>query len=731
MKTLHGRPRSLEEENLELDFSRVTGEAGPTFPLDRREFLKLVGGGIVICFTVPHSLAIQEGERRRGGGQQLPEDFNAFLRIGEDAQVTGFTGKIEMGQGVITSLAQMLADELDVALDSVHMVMGDTDLCPWDRGTFGSMTTRFFGPPFRAAAAEAKAVLVELAAEQLGVGKDRLKTKDGVVYEEGGQKKVTYAELAKGKKILRHVKGAALETAADFTIVGKPVLRRDSVDKVTGKAQFSGDIKEPGMLCARILRPPAHGAKLVSVDTSGARGIPGVQVIQEEDLIAVLHPEPETAEEALGKIKAKFDQPKPYADDKTIFEHLLKVAPAGEVVVEGGNLAEGEKAADYVVDATYLNSYVSHAPMEPHTALAKMEGNKLTIWASTQTPFPLKDAAASLLGMAPANVRVITPFVGGGFGGKSNIQQALEAVRLAKLTGRPIQVAWTRAEEFFYDTFRPAAVVKIRAGVTKSGLMTFWDYGVYFAGARGSEQFYAIPNHRTMAYGSGWTAAHGAHPFATGPWRAPGNNTNTHARESHIDALAAKAGIDPVEFRLKNLKDERMRRVLQAAAEKFGWTPAKAPRGRGYGVACGTDVGTYVAHMAEVQVDKNTGAVQVKRVVCAQEMGLCVNPEGARLQMEGCVMMGLGYALREEIRFTGGEIHDSNFDTYPIPHFSWLPEIETVILDAKDSPAQGGGEPAVICMGGLIANAVFDATGVRMLQLPMTPERIKAALSRG
>ena len=730
MKAFDARPRSLEEENLELDFSDVTGEAGPTFPLDRREFLKLLGGGIVVSFSVPSMWAFQERERGRGADQELPEDFNAFLKIGEDGRVTGFTGKVELGQGVITSLAQMLADELDVSLDSVDMVMGDTDLCPWDRGTFGSMTTRFFGPPFRAAAAEAKAVLVELAAEQLGVAKARLKTKDGVVYEDAGQKKVTYAELAKGKNILRHVKGAALESSSDFTIIGKPTLRKDSVDKVTGRAQFSGDLKEPGMLCARILRPPAHGAKLVSVDASGAREIPGVQVIQEGDLIAVLHPQADIAEKALGRIKAKFDPPKPYADDKTIFEHLLKVAPAGEVVIEGGNLAEGEKAAGSAVDATYLNSYVAHAPMEPHTALAKMGGNRLTIWASTQTPFPLKEAAASLVGMPAEKVRVITPFVGGGFGGKSNIRQALEAARLAKLTGKPIQVAWTRAEEFFYDTFRPAAVVKIKAGVTESGLISFWDYGVYFAGARGAQHFYNIPNHRTMAYGSGWTGVPGSHPFATGPWRAPGNNTNTYARESHIDMLAAKAGMDSVEFRLKNLKDERMRRVLQAVAEKFGWSPAKAPSGRGYGVACGIDVGTYVAHMAEVEVDRNTGSVRVKRVVCAQEMGLCINPEGARLQMEGCIMMGLGYALTEGIRFTGGEIHDANFDTYTIPRFSWLPEIETVIVDAKDSPAQGGGEPAVICMGALIANAVFDATGARVLQLPMTPERVKAALSR-
>ncbi|MGE5326137.1 MAG: xanthine dehydrogenase family protein molybdopterin-binding subunit, partial [Deltaproteobacteria bacterium] len=332
--------------------------------------------------------------------------------------------------------------------------------------------------------------------------------------------------------------------------------------------------------------------------------------------------------------------------------------------------------------------------------------------------------------MPSASVRVITPFVGGGFGGKSAIRQALEAARLAKLTGKPVQVAWTRAEEFFYDTFRPAAVVKIKAGVTKAGLLTFWDYGVYFAGGRGSEQFYNIPNHRTLSYGSGWTAPEGAHPFATGPWRAPANNSNTHARESHINLLASKAGMDPIEFRLKNLKDERMLRVLTAAAEKFGWTSGKSPSGRGLGVACGTDVGTVVAHIAEVAVDNKTGHVQVKRVVCAQEMGLCINPEGARIQMEGCVTMGLGYALTEELKFTGGDIHDRNFDTYAIPRFSWLPKIETVILDAKDKPAQGGGEPAVICMGAVVANAVYDATGVRLLQLPMTPERVKAALSR-
>ncbi len=292
------------------------------------------------------------------------------------------------------------------------------------------------------------------------------------------------------------------------------------------------------MRFGKILRPPVHDAKLIRVDTAGAREVEGAQVIQEGDLVAVLHQDPDGAQEALTKIKAQYDRPAPSADDKTIFDHLLQVAPPGETVAEGGNLAEGQKAARFVCGREISRTVMYRTlAIEPHTALAKIEGDKATVWASTQTPFALKQAAASLLGFPPQNVRVITPFVGGGFGGKSNIQQALEAVRLAKLAGKPVQVGWTRAEEFFYDTFRPAAVVKIKAGITESGLISFWDYAEYFAGERGAPQFYNIPHHRTMTYGFGWGAPQGAHPFATGPWRAPGNNTNTFARESHIDML--------------------------------------------------------------------------------------------------------------------------------------------------------------------------------------------------
>ena len=433
------------------------------------------------------------------------------------------------------------------------------------------------------------------------------------------------------------------------------------------------------------------------------------------------------AEKYLDKIKATYDTPDSDLNDKTIFDHLIKSAPEGSVLKEEGDLIAGKNSADEFVEQQYLDGYVAHSPMEPHAALAIMENGRLKIWASTQRPFGLKSDIAKSLNLKEENVQVMQVFLGGGFGGKSAYGQAIEAARLAKLSGKPVMVAWTRTEEFFYDTYRPAAVVKINAGCKKDGSMTQWDYGVYFAGQRGAQHFYDIPNHKTTVYNSSWTAP-GVHPFATGAWRAPSNNTNSFARESQINIMAAKIGMDPVEFRLKNLKDERMIRTLKTAVEKFGWNPVKSPSGQGYGIACGVDAGSYVALMTQVDVDRNTGKVQVNRVVVAQDMGLVINPQGATIQAEGCVTMGLGYALSEDIQFTGGQIHNRNFDSYELPKFSWVPKIEVELLDLPNEPAQGGGEPAIICMGALIGNAIYDAIGVRLNQLPMNPERILEAL---
>ncbi len=697
--------------------------------MNRRDFLKLSGGGIFIFFNTWDLLGtlVQQPRPRR----ELPTDFNAFLRIGEDGMVSGYTGKVEMGQGPITSLAQMLADELDVKYEHVKMVMGDTDICPWDRGTFGSLTTRSFGIPWRAAAAEARGVLLQLGSEQMGVPVTQLEVKEGVITDKKNEKnKVTYAQLAKGKSIERYLdKKPQVKEHTDFRIMGKSYLRQDSRLKVTGQAKYAGDYHPTGMLYARILRPPSHGATLVSADTSEAEKMEGIKVVRDGDLIAVLHQLPDKAKEAIEKVRAEYTYDEKDVDDKNVFDYLLKSAPQGNVNTEKGDLAAGRSMSQSIIESEYYNSYVAHAPIEPHTALASMDGDRMIVRGSTQAPFSAQESIARELGMDLEKVRVITPFVGGGFGGKNANQQMVEAARLAKLAGVPVMVVWTRQEEFFYDTFRPAAVVKITSGTDEAGRISLWDYHVYFAGDRGSETIYEVPHERKTVYGRGWTAPE-VHPFATGPWRAPSNNTNTFARESQIEVMASKAGMDPLEFRLKNLRDERMIGVLKAVADKFGWTPIKGPSGKGYGIACGIDAGTYVAHMAEVKVDGSTGQVQVVRVACAQDMGFCVNPEGAVIQMEGCIMMGLGYALSEEIQFTGGKIHNENFDFYELPRFSWTPDIQTVILDKPDQPSQGGGEPAIICMGGVIANAIFDATGTRMLQLPMTPQRIREALKK-
>lgn len=711
-------------------------QTASSLPVNRREFLKklgVLGGGILVYFQVGDSAAWAQ---RRGGGWRpnTTDDFNAFLRVGVDGRATCLTGKIEMGQGVVTSLPQMLAEELDVSYNSVDIIMGDTDLCPWDMGTFGSMTTRFFGPSLLNAAREARGVLKELAAEYLKVPVDRLQTKDGVVYDKAQpRKQVTYGRLTEGKIIERHLKQKPPpKRPSEYKVMGKPQLHRDAEEKVTGKAQYAGDIRLPGMLYATILRPPAHGARLKSVDTTEAEKMKGVRVVKDGDFIATLHENPDEAEKALSKIKANFLTPKTGIDDKTIFDHLMKQTPGPSIASSGGDLETGKEQATTIFEETYLNSYVSHAPIETHTAVAKVEGNNSTVWASTQGPFMVQRQVAGGLNISDKNVRVITPFVGGGFGGKTSGPQAVEAARLAKLTGRPVQVAWSRKEEFFYDSFRPAAVVKIKSGLNDAGDIVLWDYHVYYAGERGSEQFYEIPHHREAVYG-GWGGRQGpafGHPFAVGPWRAPAANTNTYARDLHLNIMASKAGIDPLEFRLKHLRDKRMIGVLKTAAKTFGWRSSKTPSGRGYGISCGIDAGTYVAFMAEVDVDKREGNVEVKRVVCAQDMGFSVNPEGARIQMEGCMTMGLGYALTEEIHFKDGEIFDVNFNTYDIPRFSWLPKIETMIVDNPNHPPQGGGEPAIIGMGGVLATAIFDATAARLFQLPMTPERVLEAIKR-
>jgi nicotinate dehydrogenase subunit B len=697
--------------------------------LSRRSFFRLAGGGVVMLVALgPLPLRAQDAPRL------YPEDFNAYLVIGENGRVTVFSGKIEMGQGVMTSQAQMVAEELGVELAAIDMVLGDTERCPWDMGTFGSLTSRMFGPALRAAAAQARLVLIALAAERLGVPAQRLEVRNGLVSVTGEPgRAIGYGTLSKGARIAKVVdEKAVLQAASGFRVMGTSPRRLDAHAKVTGAAKYAADLRVPGMLCARVLRPPAHGATLMRLDSSAVERMPGVTLARQGDLVAVLHADPDRAEAALGRLDAQWRVPESKLDQDNIFDHIVAQSTLQKELVNRGDLAAARARSERVFEATFKKGYVAHAPIEPHAALAEVKDGRATVWASTQTPFPTRDRIAKVLGLDARSVRVITPFLGGGFGGKSADAQAVEAARLAQITGKPVQVAWSRAEEFFNDTFDPASVVKIVSGIDRDGRISLWDYSVYAAGERGATTFYDIADARIRsagrtAYGSD-AEGQSVHPFAVGPWRAPGANMNVFATESQVDTMASAAGMDPFEFRMKNLKDARMRRALAAAARAFGWTAAAAPSGRGFGIACSVDAGTHVATMAEVKVDPATGRVHVLRIVCAQDMGIVVNPEGAKMQIEGGITMGLGYALAEELRFRGGEILDRNFDSYEIPRFSGVARVEAVLVQNDDLAPQGGGEPSITTAGAVIANAVFDATGARVLRLPLTAERVRSAI---
>ena len=719
----------MKEDNYDDNLAYYFPDKKPDLSLDRREFLKLTGGGITIFFTVGDLFADQQRRRR---GRSYPEDFNAYLRIHEDGRISCFTGKIEMGQGIITSFAQMLAEELDVALGTVDMVMGDTTLCPYDGSTTGSRSTKFFGPPLRKAAAEAKMVLIKLAAEVLKIPEEQLITKDGIVLDKNNRaNKVSYAQLAKGKKMANYPDlKVSNKPFNEHTVSGKATLRSDSMAKITGEAKFTADIILPGMLYAKILRPPAHGAKLIDVDLTAAEKIAGVKVVRDGDLIAVLHKNPDIAERALWEIKAKFEEQDPQVNNSTIFKHLEQVAGSGSVSSENGDLKAGKKLAQKSFESTYYNHYVAHAPMEPHAAVVHIDKDEVKVWATSQAPFRIRDSVAGTIGVPSEKVRVFPIMIGGGFGGKKWNKQEVEAAKLAKLTGQPVQVGWTRKEEFFYNSFRPAAVLKSKSGVDNNGKIVHWDFDILFAGTRSSQPVYNIPNYRVRSF-RGQREGPQAHPFNVGAWRGPGSNTNVFGMESQIDIMAEGAGMDPLSFRIKNLTDKRMLRVLKAAADKFGNSFSKTPSGKGYGIALTDYLGTYLAAMAEVKVDKNSGDVQVVRVVCAQDLGEIINPEGIKIQLEGCITMGLGYCFTEEILFKGGCVLNENFDTYDIARFSWLPKIEMVLINNPEMAPQGCGEGGITFMGGVMANAVYDAIGVRLFVLPMTPDRIKAALKKG
>jgi len=694
------------------------------FAVDRREFFKQLGCGLVVLCVVGPALAQESGgQRRRGGrGGQAPSDIAAWLHIDEDGAVTVFTGKAEVGQNIRTSLTQAVAEELRAPVASIKMVMADTQLTPYDAGTFGSQTTPQMASRLHKIGAAAREALLDLAADHLKADRASLVLGDGKISKVGGAESVTVGELTKGQKLVKSVTHEGSATpAADWKIAGTSVPKVDARDFVTGKHQYSSDKTLPGMLHGRVLRATAFESSLESIETTAAEAMPGVKLVRDGDFIGVTAPDALGAEHAVQAIKAKWTA-KPQPSSAELFDYLRKNAkPAGgrEAGGDSGSIEEGLNAAAHKLQATYTIAYIAHTPLEPRAAVASWEGDKLTVWTGTQRPFGVRSELAEAFGIPEGNIRVIVPDTGAGYGGKHTGEAAIEAARLAKGAGKPVKLVWTRQEEFTWAYFRPAGVIDINAGVRDDGTITAWEFHNYNSGGSGIRSPYEIPNQKSESHGS-------KSPLRQGSYRALASTANHFARESHMDDLAAAVKMDPLDFRLKNLKDARLRAVLEAATETFGWRAAKSGGGHGFGLAAGTEKGSYLATCVEVLADKESGSVKVIRAVSAFDCGAVVNPNHLKNQLEGALVMGLGGALFEAIEFENGMVTNPLLSAYDVPRFSDTPRIEVVLIDRKDVASAGAGETPIICIAPAIGNAIFNAAKVRLRSMPMLPAWMKA-----
>jgi isoquinoline 1-oxidoreductase len=712
-------------DKLFLEPERYEFRAAPLhhFELDRREFFKLLGAGIAVFGIAKDSSAMQETAPgpRSFHGEDLPKEITAWLHIGEDGSVTGFTGKAEIGQNIRTSLAQTIADELRVPFESVRMVTADTALTPFDAGTFGSRTTPTMSPQFRRVAAAARDLLVGVAARKWSVAPESLITADAKVTDPASGRSLRYADLARGKTLAQSLPMEdPLTPAAQWKISGKPIPKVDGRAFVTGRHQYTPDLRPAGMLYGKVLRPPSFGATLLASDDGAAKAIAGVVIVRDGDFIGAAAPSEREAQSAIDAIRTQWKEV-PQISNKELFSYLKEKAAGNSDNRhrnQKGSVEEGLANAAHRLDATYTVAFIAHAPLEPRAAVAEWTDGKLTVWTGTQRPFAVRDDLAAVFHIPESSVRVIVPDTGSAYGGKHTSDAALEAARLSRAAGHPVKIVWTRDEEFTWAYFRPAGVIEVKSGITADGSLTAWEFLNYHSGSSGIEIPYDVSNQRTEF-----------HPvplvLRSGSYRGLAATANHFARETHMDALARVAQTDPLEFRRKNLSDVRLRAVLDAAAKSFGWPRKKSQEGQGFGLAAGFEKGSYVATCAEATVDRPSGAVRVVRLVEAFECGAIVNPDGLRNQVVGAMIQGLGGALFEAIEFESGRIKNPHFANYRVPRFSDVPKIEAVLLDRKDLPSAGAGETPIMTVAPAIGNAIFDATGVRLNSLPLVPNGLR------
>ena len=681
------------------------------FELDRRGFLQLLGGGLVICVAGARAMAQESG--RRFGGHELPKDLAAWLHIGQDGHITGFTGKVEIGQNIRTSLAQQVAEELCVPMDSVSLVMGDTDRAPWDAGTFGSRTTPTMAPQMRAAAATAREILLQMAAARWKVDAKNLVATNGEITNPSTQQRLSYGELTRGKNLVQTIAADPPETIPEqWQFVGKPLTKVNGREIVTGEHKYPCDIARPGMLYGKVLRPTGFRAKLTKLDTSAAEKL-GVKVVRDADFIGVVAPDLSLAGKGVEALKAEWDVPA-QPSNENLFEYLMQNLDATQMSSEHvvGSVEKALPATDVKLSHNYTVQYIAHAPLEPRAAVAEWNGEKLTVWTGTQRPFAVRDELADAFRIDASQVRVLMPDTGSGYGGKHQGDAAVEAARLAKVAGKPVRLVWTREEEFTWAYFRPGGIIRVSSGANRDGKLVTWEFHNYNSGPAAMSTPYDVPNQLIQFHPA-------KSPLRQGSYRGLAATANHFARESHMDEIAHELQMDPLEFRLKNITDERLRAAFEAAAEKFGWGKEKASPERAFGIAGGLEKGGYVATCVEVAMNPQTKGFRIRRVVEAFDCGRVVNPNGLENQITGAIIQGIGGALFEQVKFANGKILNAHFSDYRVPRFADVPQIEVVIVDRKDKPSAGAGETPIVGLAPAVANAIFAASGQRARNLPI------------
>jgi isoquinoline 1-oxidoreductase len=714
------------------------------FYFERRDFFKFLGGGLVLLLALDGNAGAQEGARQESGrnpafrGDARPPELTAWLRIGEDGAITVYTGKVEVGQNIRTSLAQAVAEELHAPLNSLQFVLADTDLTPYDMGTFGSRTTPLMAPQMKKVGAAAREALIDLAVDKWKVDRTAVTVAAGRVKNNSSGESVGFGELTRGQKLVKTVDGATVTPPAAWTLEGTSAPKVNAREMVTGAHRYTSDLVRPGMLYGRVLRPAAFKAKLTSFDAKEAGQQHDAVIVRDGDFVGAVAPDEATLSKAISAMKAEWSA-EPQPSNAELFAYL-KAHPAAQraggdgpagAAPAHGDIEQGLQAADHKLDATYTVQYIAHIPLEPRAAVAEWNGDKLTVWTGTQRPWGVKSDLAEAFKIPEDRVRVIVPDTGSAYGGKHTGEAAVEAARLARAVGKPVKLIWSREEEFTWAYFRPAGVIDIRSGVTKDGLITAWEFHNYNSGPSAIDTPYDVANRASQFHPTDT-------PLRQGSYRGLAATANHFARESHMDDLAHAAGFDPLEFRLKNLKNPRLRAVLQAAAEKFGWGKAKGEPKRGVGLACGVEKGGYVAMCAEISIvpSEFLGAevapaapkVRIDRVVTAFECGAVVNPEHLKNQIEGSVVMAIGGALFEAVEFANGRILNPHLAKYRVPRFSDVPAMETVLVDRKDLPSAGAGETPIVGLAPAVGNAIFQATGTRVRSLPMVPKGLETPL---